>query len=757
MNNSAFSQANSVGLNGSFIYPSISAAYLAIPPAFATPQLIELSAAYDNSTTTFPITLNPIVGATSTVTIRPAAGNNGEVITSSTTNNYLFLLQGCIGVIIDGRPGGVESSPANYLTVSNTFNTAANGNAGTVQFNGADNCIYQFINANAALGTLTFTGARVINIAGVTANTSDNNIVQNCFVTGGLRGIQDFGLNVTTINQNNIIRNNNISQFFNLGILSSNNNNNLFKQNKIHFTSVMTTVATFLSGMQFASNKTVVEENEVVGLTSSNCTSFLGGSNFGSKNVFRNNKIHDFVPVAAGVTQLGGFQFSGIDSTLFTENEIYNLAATTAGSFVIGLNFASNGTAIDVINCVKNKIYNLSSTSTSNIRGISAFPKLGNTLNIIENNISLVSPNNNASAVFGILLGTTAATPYNANVLSNSVRIGGSKVANSGTGLISSYGLDRTENNLASNYRQKFNNIINERTTTGDSTQSQVGSWINALATTMDVDFNNYYTAEPNPAFNLNAIWVLSAFGNTAADLTAYKARALLDGPYEQNTTFTNVYFLKLIMNFQACPDKSPVRVELRSSTSPYNLIDSSTGAAGGAYGNVVNFDNITNGTPYYLVVKSVNMVETWSASTVTFDQNGASYDFTSAISQAYGNNQVLSGGIPSVFQGDANQDGFVDGSDVILTYNNSTSFITTPATDFNCDGTTDLSDIILAFNNATNFVQAQRPPLFDEAISNQNVINDNTSVINNIKSVKAVDMTSKVNSEAMMNASVDR
>jgi len=171
-----------------------------------------------------------------------------------------------------------------------------------------------------------------------------------------------------------------------------------------------------------------------------------------------------------------------------------------------------------------------------------------------------------------------------------------------------------------------------------------------------------------------------------------------------------SVRTLNLKLNFQACPSLSAIKVELRSSTSPYSLVDTAIGPGGGNIASNFDFRNAVNGTPYYIVVKGVNSVETWSSNTITFSSSSSSYDFTTAINKAYGNNQILSGGIPSIYQGEASQDGFVNTTDVLITYNNASAFITSPSTDFNCDGTTDLSDIVLAFNNASNFVQVHRP-----------------------------------------------
>ncbi|MBK8551759.1 MAG: hypothetical protein IPL53_12120 [Ignavibacteria bacterium] len=748
LNSKTFAQANSVRLNGATLFSNIETAYAAILPGFATPQLVEILPIYDGSLELFPISLNLIAG-TSTITIRPEAGNNGEIVASITTNNYLFRLEGCNNVIIDGRPGGVTSVASNYLTVNNDFNTAANGNAGTALFNGADNCIYQYINATAALGTLAFTGARNINIAGAAANPSNNNIVQNCVVVGGLRGIQNFGLDAATINQNNIIRHNNISQTFNWGMLISNDNNTLIQHNKVHYTSAITTVATFLVGIQIQGNNTRVDQNEVVGMTSLNAANYLHMSNFGSNSVFTRNKIHDNVSTAVNVITVG-IQLSGTVATQFTENEIYNLASST--SFVLGINVASNGAAFENLTITKNEIKNLFATATAGVYGMSVSPRTGNTVNITYNNISLHNANNSASGVFGInatfATGATPSLDYTCDVRNNAVYIGGVNLGTVGGPFVNSAGIWRDNNGPLSVYTQRDNNVINERTTGDANFQIHAGFWLDTLTGTLDLDNNNYYASDPNGG--LAAIWYDSLFENT--NIVQYHGYA---APEEANTTFGNVNFLKLTMNFEACPDKSPVTVELRNATSPYALVESSAGIAGGDFANVIEFGNAVEGTPYYVVVKSINMIETWSASTVTFNSSGANYDFTSSISQAFGGNQTLSGsGIPSVYQGDVNQNGFVDLTDVTITYGFVQSFTTSAATDLDCNGSTDLSDLITVFNNAKAFVSVEKPTAPVSIIPQTN---KNQVTSKRIKTVGTPEIEKRINNDVIGNGTMDR
>jgi len=169
---------------------------------------------------------------------------------------------------------------------------------------------------------------------------------------------------------------------------------------------------------------------------------------------------------------------------------------------------------------------------------------------------------------------------------------------------------------------------------------------------------------------------------------------------------------LTLKFNMQACSKPGPVTVELRSGTSPYDLVESVNGTGGGNVAAVFSFGKAADGEPYYVVVKSVNSIETWSATKVTFDStsHAASYDFTTATSQAYGGNQISSNGIPSIYQGDTNQDGIIDLNDIIAVSNDSSNFATKPSTDFNCDGVTDLTDTLLTYNNSKNFIRVEKP-----------------------------------------------
>ena len=164
-------------------------------------------------------------------------------------------------------------------------------------------------------------------------------------------------------------------------------------------------------------------------------------------------------------------------------------------------------------------------------------------------------------------------------------------------------------------------------------------------------------------------------------------------------------------MKFQAINAQDTITVELRNSTSPYTLVESKRTLAGQGLPAVVNFNSITNGTPYYIVLKHRNSIETWSSTPRTFNSDYMRYDFTTSPTQAYGNNMYDLIGSMALFTGDANQDGTVDGSDAGLIDNDAFNFVNGyVSTDLNYDDIVDATDASLADNNAFNFVGVVRP-----------------------------------------------
>ena len=153
------------------------------------------------------------------------------------------------------------------------------------------------------------------------------------------------------------------------------------------------------------------------------------------------------------------------------------------------------------------------------------------------------------------------------------------------------------------------------------------------------------------------------------------------------------------------------MRVYLRSSVNPFPKVDSAKAYLNAAGQGSFIFNNISNGTPYYIQLKHRSGLETWSKTTQSFSSNHLTYNFTSDSAKSFGNNMKKQGSKWVVYGGDVNQDGFVDLTDVIAINNNANVFTTGYIkTDVNGDNFTDLTDVILAYNNSSIFAQRKTP-----------------------------------------------
>jgi hypothetical protein len=156
------------------------------------------------------------------------------------------------------------------------------------------------------------------------------------------------------------------------------------------------------------------------------------------------------------------------------------------------------------------------------------------------------------------------------------------------------------------------------------------------------------------------------------------------------------------------------VTVELHDATT-YALVESKTGALSTAGVGTFTFTTAVNGTPYYIVLKSPNSLETWSTTAQNFTSGSLTYNFTTGVEMAYtdGSNPSLSvhSGKYCLYSGDANQDGFVTGDDFEGVDNDAANFDYHVATDVNGDGFVTGDDFQFIDNNASLFVQKQVPP----------------------------------------------
>jgi hypothetical protein len=151
--------------------------------------------------------------------------------------------------------------------------------------------------------------------------------------------------------------------------------------------------------------------------------------------------------------------------------------------------------------------------------------------------------------------------------------------------------------------------------------------------------------------------------------------------------------------------------VELHNTVSPFALIESRKGILNTVGVGTFYFSNAVNGTPYYIVLKHRNALETWSSTANSFTSSALNFNMTSAKSQAYGSNLVLKGSKWCIFSGDVNHDGLVDLSDLIIVDNGNLNYASGYiAADINGDGIVDLSDLIIVDNNNSIYVSKSAP-----------------------------------------------
>ena len=157
------------------------------------------------------------------------------------------------------------------------------------------------------------------------------------------------------------------------------------------------------------------------------------------------------------------------------------------------------------------------------------------------------------------------------------------------------------------------------------------------------------------------------------------------------------------------------VTVKLRDVTTPYTIRDSSKSVIDSlTFSSIYKFKNAYTGL-YYIVLNHFNCIDTWSKPGGLFlfsDGSIQNYDFTSSISQAFGNNLKLKGSKYCVYSGDVEKDGIIDISDIGLVDNASFIFSSGRylASDLNGDNFVDISDITICDNNARNFVGVISP-----------------------------------------------
>lgn len=324
-----FPQAGSVELRtggGTLVssHASIAEAYNAIPTPLSQSYLIEILPAYDQSFETIPITLGAKGGAssTNTITIRPALGNFGEIISATSTSGIL-ILNDADYVIIDGRPGGFGDSP--NFRIQNLATTGTNSNTIRLQ-NGASNNIIKYV--HILNNTQNTAGPRAIVIGTSSTTGNDNNLITNCKIEGGRSGVGIAG-SATVPNNNNRVSK---CEIFNWGyagiwIVSGGMNftadsNKIYQTVGVNNTIVSGIIMSTMTGAVYDLKKNWIFDLRTTSTSTSNIRGiYSAGPAVGSIINIENNMISNTLDNLSAQT-VTGIEFLG--SNAYTANIYYN-------------------------------------------------------------------------------------------------------------------------------------------------------------------------------------------------------------------------------------------------------------------------------------------------------------------------------------------------------------------------------------------------------------------------------------------------
>ena len=156
------------------------------------------------------------------------------------------------------------------------------------------------------------------------------------------------------------------------------------------------------------------------------------------------------------------------------------------------------------------------------------------------------------------------------------------------------------------------------------------------------------------------------------------------------------------------------VSVYLRNTVSPFEILDFATGVVDSSGQGTFQFSNAVNGVDYYIQTEHRNSLETWSNSPQQFTASAMSYNFTTALAQAYGENMIQTDASPvrfAFYSGDVNQDGIIDAGDLSPVENEALNSLSGyEQTDVTGDDFVDAGDVSIVENNVALGVSVITP-----------------------------------------------
>jgi hypothetical protein len=230
-----------------------------------------------------------------------------------------------------------------------------------------------------------------------------------------------------------------------------------------------------------------------------------------------------------------------------------------------------------------------------------------------------------------------------------------------------------------------------------------------------------FYTFEKT---SLHAPYTTRGCGNTNADSASFLGRYYSIYLSKMSVSKLNEWRPPSVFNVTAVVEgflntgtsmlniRDTLEGELRDASSPYALIDSVKAVIDSVtFLGKFDFSHVSPGN-YYLTLEGRNSIKTWSDSALYVSNGTATnHDFTLSSGQAYGSNLVLKGGEYCIYSGDVDNDGFVNLTDVSYVYTDADNYVTGYVdTDIDGNNIVDLTDVLITQNNSGSFVQVIMP-----------------------------------------------
>lgn len=345
-------------------HSSVTDAHNAIPNPLTQAYIIEILPAYDGSSETFPIVISERAGTSTnnTITLRPTAGNSGEVIATNLNNNPIINLNGIDYFILDGRPAGIGSTPD--LLIENTRTTGTSSNTINMS-NAATNNIIRYCNIKN--NTQGSAGPRTVIFGSSTTTGNNFNTVEYNNIIGGRTGVGMVG-SPGILNSGNTIRNNKIYDFGLAGIwLFQNGENSTIQENEILQTVGVNTAAAYgiNLGASGTNGENTITKNLIYNIRHSSASIFAAIREiYGTLAAGSILNIHNnFVSLTLdnqNTIDMTGIQFLGANN--FTANVYHNTVRIggnqtggTSGN-IVSVGMQQSDTSAGIVLNLKNNI-----------------------------------------------------------------------------------------------------------------------------------------------------------------------------------------------------------------------------------------------------------------------------------------------------------------------------------------------------------------------------------------------------------------